>query len=438
MRARTAMSLAALAALVLTAPALAAVPATAAPAAAPVTAPAAATAAPDVTAPAGYVGMSPIRVLDTRDDSKVPETRTARPLRAGEYFSTPIATGCLNPPRQECFGVVPTDATAVVVNVTVTDPTADGFVTLGSAPGAPGTKPATSSINFRPGQTVSNLVTVATGPVSHDVPWLTLYNNAGTTDVVLDVVGYFRTAATDTFRPLYPSRIADSRRDTTGRIDTDSVRSYHVARTELGTTDATVVVLNVTAVDGYRDGFLTAYPAGEPRPDAGSNVNFPAGSTVANRVVVPVGQDGRINLYNHVGPVHVVVDIVGYYGPSGKGRYSALRTPVRSLDSRLGGGPVPGSGTRMIQAVPTDGSVPNAFAVEANITATNVLADGYLAVTREPNLQTGTSTVNVVRGQTTSNSATAEVLESTGTYAVYNHGADLDLVADVNGYYVTG
>ncbi|MFI2608037.1 hypothetical protein [Kitasatospora sp. NPDC018619] len=440
------MSTAALAVVHLAVAALAAVPASAAPAAAPgtapltapTTAPTAAAAAGALTAPAGFVGMAPKRILDTRDGYQVPVDRTARPLQAGRYFSTPIATGCHSHPPQECYGVVPADATAVVVNVTVTDPTADSYVTLSATPGASGTKPATSSVNFRPGQTVSNLVTVATGPIERFVPWLTLYNNAGTAHVVLDVVGYYRTAATDRYAPVAPTRIADSRSDGTGRLGGDAVRSYQVTSPELGTADATAVVLNVTTTDGSWDSFVTAYPTGTTRPANGSNVNFPAGSTVANRVVVPVGADGRIDLYNHAGWVHVIIDVVGYYGPSGTGLFSALKTPVRAFDSRTGfGDGVPAWATGQIQAVPADGSVPNAVGVETNVTATDVHADGHLTVFPGPGKAPNTSTVNVAPGRTTANSATTAVT-SGGTYSVYNHGYWLHLIADVNGYYVTG
>ncbi|WP_159028491.1 hypothetical protein [Kitasatospora sp. MY 5-36] len=433
MRASTAMSTAALAALSLTVAALAAVPATAAPAAAT----AAADTAPGTTAPAGFVGMAPKRVLDTRDSNQVPETRTARPLQEGQYFSTPIATGCHSHPPQECYGVVPADATAVVVNVTVTDPTADSFVTVSGTPGTPGTKPATSSINFSAGQTISNLVTVATGPVNRFVPWLTLYNNAGTAHVVLDVVGYYNPTATDKYGPLTPTRIADSRDNgTAGRLRGDEMRSYLVARPELGTADATSVILNITATEGTWDSFLTAYPTGTIRPTNGSNVNFPAGTTVSNRVVVPVGPDGRINLYNHAGWVHVIVDVVGYYGPSGKGLFSALKNPVRALDTRNGYSVATGS-TVQVQAVPTDGSVPNAMGVETNITATNVLADGHLTVFPGPGQAPNTSTLNVRAARDTCNSATTAVTPE-GRFSVFNHGFGLDLIADVNGYYVTG
>ncbi|MEU1287887.1 hypothetical protein [Kitasatospora sp. NPDC005856] len=429
MRARTAVSTAALAALNLTVAALAVVPATAAPAAV--------TAAADVTAPAGFVGMSPTRILDTRDYSQVPAIRTVRPVQEGQYYSTPLATFCRSHPPQNCTSVVPSDITAVVVNVTVTNPTADGFVSLLPTAGPPGTRPATSSINFKAGQTVSNLVTVAVGPVDRAAPWLTLYNNAGTTDVVLDVVGYYRTAATDKYGPLTPTRIADSRSDGTGRLGGDAVRTYQVARPELGTADAKAVVLNVTTTDGSWESFLTAYPTGTQRPARGSNVNFPVGSTVANQVVVPVGADGKIDVYNRAGWVHVIVDVVGYYGPSGTGLFSALKTPVRNLDTRVTGGMLQRGATTAVQAVPTDGSVPNVLGVEANVTVTDVSDYGHLTVFPGGGQPPNTSTVNVEPGQTIANSATTGVTGG-GTYSVFNHGAPVNVVADLTGYFVTG
>lgn len=435
MRARTAMSTAALAALNLTVAALAAVPASATPAEVPP----AVTAAADVTAPAGFVGMAPTRVLDTRSFDQTPAHDHFGPLGTGEYYNTPLATRCGNHPPFNCSSVVPDDVTAVMVNVTVTDPTADGYVWLGSptTAGPAGTPPATSSINFTTGQTISNLVTVPVGAVHQYAPWIKVYNNAGTAHVVLDVVGYYRTAATDKYGPLTPTRIADSRSDGTGRLGGDAVRTYQVARPELGTADATAVVLNVTTTDGSWDSFLTAYPTGTQRPANGSNVNFPVGSTVANQVVVPVGADGKIDIYNRAGWVHVIVDVVGSYGPSGRGLFSALRTPVRNLDTRAAGGKLQRGATTAVQAVPTDGSVPSVLGVEANVTITDVTESGHLTVFPGGGLPPNTSTVNVEPGQTIANSVTTGVTGG-GTYSVFNHGGPVNVVADLTGYFVTG
>ena len=43
-----------------------------------------------------------------------------------------------------------------------------------------------------------------------------------------------------------------------------------------------------------------------------SNVNAPAGTTVPNLVVVRVGADGKVNLFNNSGAVDVVIDVAGY------------------------------------------------------------------------------------------------------------------------------
>ncbi|MEA2829159.1 MAG: hypothetical protein QOG43_3598, partial [Actinomycetota bacterium] len=75
----------------------------------------------------------------------------------------------------------------------------------------------------------------------------------------------------------------------------------------------TAVVLNVTATDATQGGFVTAYPAGSPRPNA-SSLNFTAGDTVPNLVVVPVGSGGVIYLYNRTGTVNLVADVAGWFG----------------------------------------------------------------------------------------------------------------------------
>jgi hypothetical protein len=72
------------------------------------------------------------------------------------------------------------------------------------------------------------------------------------------------------------------------------------------------VVLNVTAADVSRAGYVTVYPSGVARPNA-SNLNFLAGQVVANQVVVGVGADGKIVLQNmSPGSLQLIADIAGY------------------------------------------------------------------------------------------------------------------------------
>jgi hypothetical protein len=73
-------------------------------------------------------------------------------------------------------------------------------------------------------------------------------------------------------------------------------------------------VINVTATAPTGSGFFTAYPGGTSLPNA-SDLNFLAGDTVPNLVVVKVGAAGTVNVTNtgH-GATHLVVDVVGWFG----------------------------------------------------------------------------------------------------------------------------
>jgi hypothetical protein len=118
--------------------------------------------------------LDPVRILDTRSGVGTVGGLIA-PLGPGGTIDLQV-TGA---------GGVPDDATAVVMNVTYTNATAAGFVTVWPS----GTsRPIVSNLNTQPGNTQPNLVTVklgANGKVS-------IFNFAGTTDVIADVAGYYR------------------------------------------------------------------------------------------------------------------------------------------------------------------------------------------------------------------------------------------------------
>ena len=60
---------------------------------------------------------------------------------------------------------------------------------------------------------------------------------------------------------------------------------------------------------------MTAWPAGVSEPTA-SNLNFTPGATVPNLVIVKVGSNGFIDLFNRYGQVDLVADLVGYFADS--------------------------------------------------------------------------------------------------------------------------
>ena len=92
----------------------------------------------------------------------------------------------------------------------------------------------------------------------------------------------------------------------------DSIDLTVVGRGGVPATGAGAVALNVTATNPTAGSFLTVWPTGAPRPLA-SNLNYGIGQTVPNLVIVPVGTNGQISIYNNTGGVDVVVDVLGWF-----------------------------------------------------------------------------------------------------------------------------
>jgi hypothetical protein len=74
----------------------------------------------------------------------------------------------------------------------------------------------------------------------------------------------------------------------------------------------TAVVLNVTAVNPAKAGYVTVYPYGKTRPGT-PNLYFRAGETFPNVVIVLVGSGGKVSFYNAYGRVSLLADVAGYY-----------------------------------------------------------------------------------------------------------------------------
>ncbi|QUQ68573.1 PKD domain-containing protein [Kutzneria sp. CA-103260] len=238
------------------------------------------------------VTKQPTRVLDTRDSG-------------GPVGPNGTRTLDLSGQLDESPGFI----TAVLLNVTVTNPTASSYLTA-FPDGQP--LPGSSNLNFVPGQTTSNLVVVG---VSLDGK-VDFYNHAGSADVVVDYVGAYSLVDPPTlvgapFTPLAPSRLLDTR-EGSGSVGSGESRALRVAGVGGVPADATAVVLNVTVADGTADSYLTVFPGGTARP-AVSNLSFGAGGIVQNQVIVPVGADGTIDFFNHLGTVDVIADVFGYF-----------------------------------------------------------------------------------------------------------------------------
>ena len=101
--------------------------------------------------------------------------------------------------------------------------------------------------------------------------------------------------------------------------------------------DATAVVLNVTATNPTAATFATLWPSGLARPNPASNLNVVPGQTAPNLVIVGIGANRKVSLYNDAGSTHFVVDVVGWYGGTTATKlFTPASSPARLLDSRVG------------------------------------------------------------------------------------------------------
>ena len=247
-----------------------------------------------LTAATGFRPVTPRRLADTREGIAF-----ARGTGPGEVAVLPVAG----------VGEVPADASAVVLNVTVTEPSDSGYLTVWPTGTA---QPPTSSVNWQAGQTVPNLVVASVGSDGT----LSMFNSAGSSHLVVDVFGYFAPGRGAGFRPAGPRRLIDSRiglGGLSGPLPARSTFTLPVAGLAgVPAGGSPTLVLNITAVDPTDGGFLTVFPSGSPRPWV-SNLNVTANQTAANMVYAQVGADGGISVFNQAGETHLVVDLFGWF-----------------------------------------------------------------------------------------------------------------------------
>jgi alpha-tubulin suppressor-like RCC1 family protein len=251
--------------------------------------------------PAGTVTtFNPARLIDTRPGSQTIDHR--------QEGGGLVAVGSITTVQVTGRGTVPVGVSSVVLNVTVTGPTAPGFLTVFPCDAQ---QPNSSSLNYAAGTTIANLVVAkvsAAGSVCIFTP--------ARTHLLVDVGGYMpgtsRYAAADSVRLL------DTR--PTG-VTVDAVSQRAGLRPGGSTTEvmligrgvaagSTAVMLNVTVTGAVDDGYLSVYPCGGTPPNT-SNVNYTADGTVANAALSAIATSGKICVYNS-GATHIIVDLSGY------------------------------------------------------------------------------------------------------------------------------
>lgn len=299
--------------------------------------------------------ITPTRIYDSRD------LGGPLPMSASETDPTVdvqvVGEGGLPDPVDDNEDGQDDDVLAVVVNITVIEPTRLGFL---RAFGTGAEEGNTSVVNFFPGTFIPNTAIIRPGDDGKISLRLVSPTGPGTADIAVDITGWFSTSSYeengDRMIPIDPIRVYDSELalfggDTLegrtqievpirGAADASKPNTVVIADDE----DIVGVVANITGVNVFPGSLPTyisavpdAVPAGET-PDT-STVNLVNGQIRANMAILPVDENGSIHLFNLQGEVRMVVDVVAYLernvsADTRAGRVVPLVAPFRSLDTR--------------------------------------------------------------------------------------------------------
>jgi hypothetical protein len=369
---------------------------------------------PVALTPSYYVPLSPKRLLDTRDGTG------GNLVPLGPNTSTELIVAGNG-------GVPATHVTAVVLNVTAVNPTAGSFLTVFPSRES---LPPVSNLNFVAGQVVPNLVTVKLGSNGR----VDIYNLAGNTDVVADVMGYYTDVApaSGRFTPVTPSRILDTRNPAdplAGPVPGGGVIDLTVVGVGgVPASGVSAVAVNVTVDQPSTDGFVTVWPTGEPMPTASTH-NFVPGLTVANLVLAKVGNGGKVSLFNSKGSTHLVADVVGYYSASG-GRFIPV-SPQRMVDTRYSIGPRLGS---LDAGGAFAAPISSGAGAVVNVTSVDSTATSYLTAWPAGENMPVVSTLNPRPGVPVPNQAYLK-LGLGGQLAMFNFAGTSHVIVDLFGYF---
>jgi hypothetical protein len=249
-----------------------------------------------------FYPVAPCRLVDTRLPSFQPGF--GAPSIAGgttRTFSVPSNTSC----------GIPSTAAAYSLNVTAVTNGQLGNFGIGSS----------SSMNSWTAK--PNAISTATLVKAESGGGISIYAGK-TTDVIVDINGYFAPPATAglDFYPMSPCRLVDTRLPGPTGLGAPSLaagvtRTFAVRANPACPVPATAAAysVNVTAIPRTTLGILTLWPAGQAKPGVSMlNVYYP-GLAKANAATVAAGTAGSINAWV-TDATDLVVDINGYYAPS--------------------------------------------------------------------------------------------------------------------------
>jgi uncharacterized repeat protein (TIGR03803 family) len=364
--------------------------------------------------------LTPCRLIDTR--------QTGTPIQAGTWQIFPV-TGLGG-----CGTAV--GSSAYSLNVTIIPHSTLGYLTVWPT-GRP--QPNVSTMNSPDGRIKANAVIVPAGFGGAVNVYAT-----DTTDVILDINGYFFSPSNDTaqFYSVTPCRVVDTRSGSDEpqglgppRLQANQIRDLPILSSPClqGINNPEAYSFNVTVVPnpaGQPLGYLTVWPSNQSQPTV-STLNNPTATVVANAAIVPAAPGGDIDVYAY-NSTDLIIDINGYFAAPGQNGLSMYPVaPCRVLDTRNAGGPFMGEKT--VNVVGSTCAPPgSAQAYVFNATVVPPGSMPYLTLWADGLTQPVVSTLNAYDGFITSNMAI--VPTTNGSIDAWAQGLT-QLILDISGYF---
>lgn len=246
--------------------------------------------------------------------------------------------------------------------------------------------------------------------------------------------------------PVTPARLVDTRSSGetidgefrgAGTIEAGDTLRVDVAGRGGIPTSATGAIVNVTAVNPEKVGFLTVFPCTETPPNA-SSVNYTTGVNLPNEVIASLDERGALCIFSSA-RTHLAVDVVGFLG--GPSPFRAVN-PSRLLDTRQSGvtidgksraeGRVRAGGEVTVQVAGRAGIPDTAAAAVVNVIAVAPNGTGFVTVHACLDDRPLTSSLNYIAGGNRGNEVLAG-LDSSGQICLFTSD-EAHLVVDVVGY----
>jgi len=381
-----------------------------------------------------FYPVSPCRVVDTRNGSRVSGAFGPPSLSAGATRSFSILSGSCG---------IPSTAAAYSLNVTVLPDSYLGYLSIWPAGQS---TPEVSTLNSYTGAEVANAAIVAAGAGGAVSVYVT-----DAADLLLDIDGYFAPPFPSgmQFYPIAPCRIADTRMGggAAGPFGPPSLQPQDQRSFPIPSSDCSVpgtagaYSLNFTVAPQGPLGSLTTWPTGQPEPGV-STLSSPGGSILANAAIVPAGDSGAVSV-DATNATDVLLDGNGYFAvPLAAGLKFYPVSPCRVADTRNGSekmGPFgpPSMAAGSVRSFPIVSSVcgipSTAGAYSLNITAVPQGGLGALTTWPTGTPTPGVSTLNSPTGTIVANAAIVAA-GSGGEISVYVTDPT-DVLIDINGYF---